>query len=126
MLHHNVIREPIGLINCLLHEGREVRIKNDYSDMHTDIISDGEVVMRLERFMLYPGYLNLTKAGTPARVCCLQDNGGFGREDVRDVEVWTCQMNHTYNDHDRENWYDPNEGGEDCHLDANIEKEFII
>lgn len=126
MLHRNVIREPMELINRLLREGHEVRLKNDHSDMHTDILSDGEIVMRLERFMLYPGYLNLTKAGTPARICSLEDCGGFGREYIRDVESWRCCMSHTYNDYDRENWYDPDEGDEDRHLDASYEKEFII
>lgn len=121
MLHRNVIREPMGLINRLLREGHEVRIKNDHSDMHTDILSDGEVVMRLERFMLYPGYLNLTKAGTPARICCLSDQGGFGREDIRDVESWRCMMSHTYNDHDRENWY-IDEHDEDAWLDQSYEE----
>ena len=121
MLHRNVIREPMGLINRLLREGHEVRIKNDHSDMHTDILSDGEVVKRLERFMLYPGYLNLTKAGTPARVLCLRDQGGFGREDVRDVEAWRCEMSHTYNDHDRENWY-IDEHDEDAWLDQSYEE----
>ena len=121
MLHRNVIREPMGLINRLLREGHEVRIKNDHSDMRTDILSDGEVVMRLERFMLYPGYLNLTKAGTPARICCLSDQGGFGREDIRDVESWRCEMSHTYNDHDRDNWH-IDEHDEDAWLDQSYEE----
>lgn len=121
MLYRTVIREPMGLINRLLCEGHEVRIQNDHSDMHTDILSDGEVVMTLKRFMLYPGYLNLTKAGTPSRVAHLSDCGGFGREDIRDVESWRCEMSDTYNDHDRENWY-TDEHDEDAWLDQSYEE----
>lgn len=120
------VREASGLINRLLHAGREVRIKVDYGSACTRILADGEIVAIFRRKIIYPGYLNLTKAGTPARICCLEDCGGFGAENLKGVNSWKCCMSHTYNDHDRENWYDPDEGGEDRHLDASYEKEFII
>lgn len=117
------ISEISGFINSLLNEGHEVRIKNDWNTYNTVIRSDGNVVAELSRIMLYPGYLNVTKAGTPSRIICLEDRGGFGREDIQDVETWLCCMSHTYNDHDRENWFNPDEGGEDRFLDQSYEKE---
>lgn len=120
------IREAMGLINRLLSEGHEVRVKLYYVHACTHIICDGDVLDYVEGAIIYPGYLNLTKAGTPARICCLEDCGGFGDPHLKGVNSWRCCMTHTYNDHDRENWYDPDEGGEDRHLDASYEKEFII
>ena len=119
-------REAMGLINRLLCEGHEARIKTDYTNACTHIMCDGTVIASVAGAIIYPGYLNLTKAGTPARICCLEDCGGFGAPHLAGVNSWLCCMTHTYNDHDRENWYDPDEGGEDRHLDQSYEKEFII
>lgn len=116
-------RRAMALINRLLSEGHEVRIKTCFEHACTHIICDGVVCDVIERAIIHPGYLNLTKAGTPARICCLEDCGGFGAPHMEGVNAWHCCMNHTYNEHDRENWDDTNEGGEDAYLDLMWEEE---
>ena len=120
------IRDAMGLINHLLSEEHEVRVKPDYSHACTHIRCDGDVIDSVEGAIIYPGYLNLTKAGTPARILCLEDCGGFGDPHLKGVNSWRCCMTHTYNDHDRENWGDPDEGGEDRYLDASYEEEVTL
>lgn len=114
--------EAMGLINRLLDAGHEVRIRTDWKNHGTIITSDDAVVETLERIILWPGYLNCTRAGTPARIDHLKKGGGFCREDLRDVEEWSPEMVNTYNEHDRENWYDEDEGGEDDWLDGSYEQ----
>ena len=116
------IRDVIDLINHLLSEGHEVRVNPSYVHACTSIICDGDAVDSVEGAIIYPGSLNLTKAGTPARICALEDCGGFGAPHLKGVNSWRCCMAYTYNDHDRENWYDPDEGGEDRYLDASFEE----
>ncbi len=117
------VHEALRLINSLLDEGHEVRIKLSWLLHKTHILKNGETVATLERTMLYPGYLNITKAGTPTRVLCVEDCGGFLAPGLEDVKAYQCCCSHRYNDYDRENWYDPDEGGEDRHLDQSYEKE---
>lgn len=121
--HDTDARNALSLINRLLRAGREVRIKIDYDNACTRIFADDEIAAVLLRGIIYPGYLNLTKAGTPSRVICLEDCGGFGAPHLKGVNSWRCYMSHTYNDHDRENWYDPDEGNEDAGLDASYEED---
>ena len=116
------IRDAMDLINRLLSEGHEVRIKPYYVHACTHIICDGVVIDSVDGAIIYPGYLNLTKAGTPARICALEDRGGFGAPHLKGVNSWRCCMTHIYNDHDRENCYNSDEGGEDRYLDASYEE----
>lgn len=116
------IRDAMDLINHLLSEWHEVRVDYKYAHGCTHILCDGGVIYTVERTIIYPGYLNLTKAGTPARICGFEDCGGFGNPHLKGVNSWRCCMTHTYNEHDRENWYDPDEGGEDRYLDASYEE----
>ena len=118
------IRDVMGFINHLLSEGHEVRVKPYYVHACTHIICDGDVVDSVEGAIIYPGYLNLTKAGTPARICCLKDCGGFGAPHLKGINSWRCCMAHTYNDHDRENWFDIAEGSEDRYIDAYYEDDY--
>ena len=100
------VRKVSDLINRLLHSGRAVRIEVSHSKACTRIVADGKIAAIFRRKIIYPGYLNLTKAGTPSRVLCLEDCGGFGDEHLKGVNSWRCCMSHTYNEHDNENWQD--------------------
>ena len=116
------ISDAMALINHLLSEGHEVRLEENYVHACTHIICDGNVIDSVEGAIIYPGYLNITKAGTPARICSLEDCGGFWAPHLKGVNSWRCCMTDTYNEHDRENWYDHDEGGEDRYLDASYEE----
>ena len=100
------VREASNFINRLLRAGREVRVEVSHRNACTRIFADGKIAAIFRHKIIYPGYLNLTKAGTPSRVLCLEDCGGFGDEHLKSVNSWRCCMSHTYNGHDNENWQD--------------------
>lgn len=112
------LKEFTGYINLHLSRAEEVRIKVDHLAGNTivtvtDVDQDKQTLAIVERTIIYPGYLNLTKPGTPSRAIALEDCGGFGRPDLRDVQGYRVCMSHTYNEHDGP-W--PEEGNEDYYL----------
>lgn len=85
------------VINNALNSNTLVRIENDYKKAATRILVDGVIRVVLPRTILYPGYLNCTSIGTPARVVSLKSSGGFGKEGLEDVVSYSTEMSDRYN-----------------------------
>ena len=118
---HIIIDQARRYINGLLSENSEVRLKQDYDHGCTIVICDGTAIATIDQTILYGGYLGLTAPGTPSRIMALEYTGTFGVPELHGILSYTCCMSHTYNDHDKVNWYDPDEGNEDAGLDASYE-----
>lgn len=118
---HIIIDQARHYINDLLSENSEVRLQQDYEHGCTSVICDGIAIATIDRVIIYGGYLGLTAPGTPSRVTALEYTGKFGAPQLQGILSYKCVMSDTYNDHDRVNWYDPDEGNEDAYLDASFE-----
>lgn len=103
------------LVNGLLDDGREVRIKNDYDVIGTKVYADGVICATFLNIIIYPGYVNCTRAGTPARLTRFEDCGGFDNPRFMLAHAWRCCMSDEYNSYDGD--YKEGEGGEDAYLD---------
>ncbi len=91
------------VINTALEQGKQVRIENSFATKSTDIIindPEHKVTVTLKNIILYPGFVNCTRPGTPARITKIRDCGGFGAEGYENVKAYGINMSNDYNSHD--------------------------
>ena len=97
------MKDLLKLANKALAEGHLVRITNDHVKGSSQLLVDGELVWSRQDTIVYPGFLNCTKPGTPCRVLAVEQGLGFGAEHAKHWSDYTLCLSHTYNAHDFSN-----------------------
>ena len=85
-----------------LEAGQLCRVVNDYQLAATQLWLDGKLALIVEGCIVYPGFTNCTKAGTPCRVGYLKYEGGFGKAGWEDVQAYTIELSNKWNAYDWE------------------------
>ena len=89
-----------SIANGALAAGMEIRVRANYELGLSQLFAGSCELCTVQGYIIHPGFLNSTKAGTPCRVKSFKDNGGFGVAHLANVKAVTVEMTNEYNSHD--------------------------
>lgn len=104
-----------------LASGAVCRIVHDYELAATKLFINGKLAAELSRVMIWAGFVNCTKAGTPCRFKSVEFCGGFGREGWKDVKSYHIHLTNEDNDFDVDDVEDDDYYGSDAWLEDGAE-----
>ena len=98
------MKKFIDAANKALEQKKLVRIRTDYVNGTTILVADDVPIMTLQDVIVYPGFINCTKAGTPCRIEKATEGLGFGSYHARNWKDYNLTISNEYNSFDYEEY----------------------